>query len=236
MARAQDEGAPPEAVELYQRGSEHYRAGRYREAIKDLKAALALDPNSPNLVYNVARVSELLGNLSEAIEYYERYIALLPASQRKERQDAEATIRRLEGARDELSAQADTSSALREPIIVEVEAPPMGKADLYFWATAGLGVAALAGSAVTGLLALRREQEVRDFVAGPDGSAGERQSIMDEADTLALTTDLLLVGGTLSVASAASLFFFRDPGPAETRGPHAKLSVSPTGAVLTGQF
>ena len=49
---------PAGAIERYNRGRAHYQAGRYREALAELEKALALDPNSPNLVYNVARVYE----------------------------------------------------------------------------------------------------------------------------------------------------------------------------------
>lgn len=238
VARAAPKDGPPErAVELYQRGSEHYQAGRYHDAITDLKAALALDPESPNLLYNVARVSELLGNVSEAIEYYERYVELLPGSQAAERDEAQATIRRLEGARAELSAQAQ-AGGLREPVIVEVEAPPLGKADLLFWATAGLGVVAIAGAATTGVMALQREKAVRDFVAGPDGSVGERAALTDEANALALGSDLLWATGALSLVGAVSLYFLRDPeanSPSED-APAAQIELHGAGLRLSGRF
>ena len=55
--------APPEAKTHFDSGREHFRAGRYREAIVELKAALELDPDSPTLMYNVAYANELLGDL-----------------------------------------------------------------------------------------------------------------------------------------------------------------------------
>jgi tetratricopeptide (TPR) repeat protein len=96
---------PAEALEHYERGRREYLAGRYREALQELKVALALDPNSPNLVYNVARVNEDLADLDEAIKYYRRYHALLPPAAHEERDKTEKTIRRLQGAKDEQTQQ-----------------------------------------------------------------------------------------------------------------------------------
>src|SRR5262245_50184844 len=83
-ARARAEGpelqkadAPPEAMEHFDRGRSLFRAGRYREAIVELKAALELDPKSPVLMYNVAYTSELQGDLRQAAAYYRKYLAAL---------------------------------------------------------------------------------------------------------------------------------------------------------------
>src|SRR5262245_38941542 len=78
-------GPPPEALAHYNRGRAHYQAGRYREAVVELEKALSLDPQSPNLVYNVARVYELLGDMERSIAFYERYKRMLPAQEREER-------------------------------------------------------------------------------------------------------------------------------------------------------
>src|SRR5262245_24814610 len=54
---------PDAAIQHYSIGREHYQAGRYREALNELEQAVRLDPASPNLVFNVARVYELLGEI-----------------------------------------------------------------------------------------------------------------------------------------------------------------------------
>jgi tetratricopeptide (TPR) repeat protein len=89
-------GEPPaEALKHYERGRALYKAGRYREALAELQMALFLDPNSPNLVYNVARVHELLGEIDLAIEHYVRYQKLLPPDQADEIARVESTSRRI---------------------------------------------------------------------------------------------------------------------------------------------
>jgi tetratricopeptide (TPR) repeat protein len=88
---ASKQPASPQAKAHFERGREHFRAGRYREAIVELKAALELDSKSPNLTYNVAYTNELLGDLAEAIVYYRRYLELLPDSAADERKKVEVT-------------------------------------------------------------------------------------------------------------------------------------------------
>ncbi len=235
--KLQSAQAPPEAMARFDKGRTHFRAGRYREAIVELKAALDLDPGSPVLRYNVAYTSELLGDLPEAIKYYRRYLAALPRSAREERQRTRTTLRRLEGRREVAEdEEADDGS---------------GRADALFWVTLGGGAALLGGAAVTGVMALDREDQVALFVAGRDGSLGERQALLDESNDLALASDLLIAGGAALVATSALLFFLRgDEEPVEPakparggrrgkkRAPRAALSSDGRGAyfVLQSQF
>jgi len=99
-ARAQEggEGTSPEAVRFFAEAREHCAGGRYQDAARALERALVLDPDSPTLAYNLARVGELLGDLGAALELYQRYQRLLPQQQAGEQEQADGTIRRLEGA------------------------------------------------------------------------------------------------------------------------------------------
>lgn len=224
-AAAQSE-PPQEAIALYRSGRAHYDAGRYREAIVDLKAALALDPESPNLLYNVARVSELLGNLDEAIAYYTRYVGMLTDAENDERERIRAIVRRLEGARSEVSTQASQQTeTLRE--VVYVEPTPSGQADALFWIVGGSGVALIGGSVAFGVMALIREDAASRFVIGQDGNASNRQTLVNQADGFALASDLSLGAGLAAVTTAALLYFLRNPERGEER--HVQVSVSSDG-------
>lgn len=230
-ASAQSE-APQEAIDLYRSGRAHYDAGRYRDAIVDLKAALALDPESPNLLYNVARVSELLGNLDEAIAYYTRYVGMLSDAENDERERITATIHRLEGARTELAAHANQQpETLRE--VIYREPPAAGTADALFWITGGTGVVLIGGSIVTGVLALVREKEANKFVIGQDGNAAERAQLIHQTDTLALVSDLMLIGGIASLAGATALYFLREPEAPPERRVQVSLFGTRDGAMLS---
>lgn len=222
--------APPEAMAHFERGREHFRAGRYREAIADLKTALALDPASPTLMYNVAYTHELLGEHDEAIAYYRKYLDALPASAKQERDKTRITLHRLEGHRAiAIPADRDPSAHTQPAAFGAPDARGFGNADAWFWGSLGGGAALLAGAAVTGLLALEREDRIAAFVAGGDGSLGDRQALIDEADRLALASDLLVGGGAALVTAAALLFVLRDADP---EPPRATLTVGRRAAML----
>jgi len=212
----QNAEAPPEAKTHFELGREHFRAGRYREAIVELEAALELDPGSPTLMYNVAYANELLGELEQAIVYYRKYIDALPASADEEREKTRVTLRRLQGHRAHVEAEPEPepSPSQPEPAPAQPAPPPasdgLGRADGWFWLSLGAGVAMLGGATATGIMALDREDAVAEFVVGQDGSLGERQELLDEADRLALASDLLIGGGAALVTAAALLFFLRD--------------------------
>ncbi|MFI5306905.1 MAG: tetratricopeptide repeat protein [Polyangiales bacterium] len=230
--------APPEAIDHYARGREYFRVGQYAEAIVELKAALELDPTSPNLAYNVAYTSELLGNVREAIDYYRKYLANLPQTETEERQKTLATLRRLEGR---LAAEAAPPPATTEtkPTPAPASTTGLGRADAWFWATLGGGAALLVGGTVTGVLALERRNEARAFVVGRDGTLAQRNKKSDQASTFALATDILLPAGAVVVASAALLFLLREPGD-EPRGASPTASLTTNGhttlITLSGQF
>ena len=168
-ARAEDD-APAAAIAHYNRAREHYQAGQYRQAVAELERALKLDPSSPNLVYNVARVYELLGEIERAIEYYSSYEKMLPKREREERERVQAVLQRLRGARQEVERPLDDPTDPQKPVRRPDEpALERGVADTAFWSTAGLGAAALIGGGVVGWLAMQEEQEALDFrLTSPD--------------------------------------------------------------------
>jgi tetratricopeptide (TPR) repeat protein len=206
--------------------------GRYREALTELKEALDLDRDAPDLLYNVARVYENLNELDEAIAYYQRYLEHVPLSQMEERDRTEKTIRRLQGAKQASPQQP------RATIVRQVPAKShFGRADLAFWITSGAGVALLAGGATCGVLAIRKYDAVGDFVVGADGSLDKRKGLSDDAKRFALLADGLFVAGGLALTSAALLFLLLDAEEPKPRaatwhfglnvaGPAAQLSVT----------
>ncbi len=242
---AQDAEAPPpppEALALYRRGRELYAEGRYREAAVELERAQVLSPTSPNLVFNVARVYELLGEIDKSISFYQRYLRLLPPSETAERDRIEGTLRRLEGARDEVSRPAEATAptpppdaALRDPQPVRVQ--ERGVADALFWITASAGAALVVGGTVAGLLALESEGEVRDYVIGVDGAFEDRQTFADRADALSVIADVLFISGGVTLAASALLFALRERTVERYPGlggdVRADLTVLPGGGLVT---
>ncbi len=239
-ASAQANETPPQgAVEHYNRGRAHYQAGRYREALRELERALTMDPRSPNLVYNVARVHELLGELEEAIQFYRRYRDMLPMAERDERERIQAIVLRLLGALKHATPnQPAVEERLREPSARPVRME-RGVADGAFWTTAVMGASALAASAVTGGLALKTERDVEGFVVGADGPNDEREKLAKKADRLALSSDVTFIIGTTFAVTSILLYMLRErPVSDEDRAYQEedaglRLGASPTGVVLT---
>lgn len=199
---------PPAALEHYNRGRAHYQAGRYLEAVEELEEALTLDPGSPNLVYNLARVYELLGDIDRALPHYEHYSDMLPASAVEERDRVDSTIKRLRGARSSLGPkQEQPERQLRPPnLIARTE---RGVADAAFWTMASLSLAAFAAGGVTGALALRAEKEARDFVLGRDGDLAERDQHAEHADRMALVSDVSVAAGAVGGLTTVLLYALR---------------------------
>lgn len=230
-ARAQDEPRQPpaEAVQFYESGAEHYRAGRYQEAIVDLERALALDPQSRTLAYNLARVYELTGDLERAIDYYQQYLVfVIEDGDAEERERIEGTVERLQGALDQQPDEPPPPVDAPPPPPVETR---RGVADVPVFVSAAAAGALIVTGAVAGGLALRRHGQYEDFVLGPSGTADERQSFRDQAERLALVSDVLIVAGALTGTAALLLYALRTEtveGPAR-----ASVSVTPDGATLT---
>lgn len=224
-----DASAPPaEALTHYNRGRELYQAGRYREAVVELEQASRLDPESANLVYNLARVYELLGELDLAIRNYQRYRTMLPASETAELARVESTLQRLEGARDEVVREPS------EPKTILVAASPRrrGRADGAFWATASIAASALAAGGVTGLLALQEEREAERFTLGEDGSVEARARLETRADRLALSSDLLMLAGATLGITAILLYALREKPAGQDPQARVQLGALPGGALL----
>jgi tetratricopeptide (TPR) repeat protein len=216
---------PSAAIEHYNRGREHYQAGRYREALAELEQAVRLDPASPNLVFNVARVYELLGEIDHAIAFYRRYRDMLPASEQAERERTTLTLQRLEGARGQLVTE--------EPAKVAPSETKHGVADPTFWTVASLGALTLAGAGVVGYLALDAEKQSDAFVLGADGSAKRREKLVTRADHLALAGDtMLVVGATLTVAAVLLYVLREQPVVATPARPTLDLKLAHGGAYL----
>ncbi len=217
---------PPAALEHYNRGRAHYQAGRYHEAVSELEQALTLDPGSPNLVYNLARVYELLGDIDRALPHYQHYRDILPATALDERARIDSTLQRLRGARKTMLPKAELAETqLRPPnLIARTE---RGVADAAFWTLASLSLAALAAGVISGGMALKANKESRDFVLGVDGDLPERNRHADRADRLALISDVSIGAGAVGSLTSILLYALRTRTIIE-----AQAAVGPTGFVL----
>lgn len=199
---------PPEAMQYFEAGRAHYEAGRYQEASESLEQALTLDPESETLIFNLARIYELLGDLDRAISFGERYRVMV-AENPEEINRADATLRRLEGAREWLalreSGQVPELRGLAPRVIVR----DRGVVDTAFWAVLSAGAGLLAGGAVLGGFAISRQNQANDILAASDADQAERENLREKADGLALGADVMLIAGGATVTAALLLYLLR---------------------------
>jgi tetratricopeptide (TPR) repeat protein len=155
------------AHKLFDQSELRYREGKFQEAAVLLREAYALDP-APILLFNLARALESAGDLSGAVDAYERYLEADPNAKdrgavEKRVENLHAQIKEkedLKRARDqearrlaELEEQAKLSEARREK---------GSSIDPLPWITVGAGAAGLIAGGVIGYLALQRHNEAVD--------------------------------------------------------------------------
>lgn len=197
--------APAAAVASYEEGRSHYQAGRYEEAAESMRRALELDPGKPVLVYNLARICELQGNLDEALRYAQEYRTLVVGTE--EEAEAERIIRRLEGAREYFAIrQADEAPELRSIHETTVTVTERGVADGLFWGVLGTSFAFGALAAVTGGLALRDRNRANNLQARSQNDVLRRESIRERSEHLALVSDISI--GLFAIGSVTSLLLY----------------------------
>jgi tetratricopeptide (TPR) repeat protein len=223
-AQSDDEPAKPEsaakkeAERHYKRARELYQLGRYREAIAQLEAALKLDPDGAELLYNLGLIHEKLGDVDEAVDAYRKYLKVLgDDADPEEKKKIVGVIKRLEGAKQELAA--------REAKKTEHRFTPVTTGLLV-----GGGVAVIA-SAVFGVMALNKDKDARNFVVGSGGSPNDRDALIHTAHVDAAVADVFGVIAIGCVGAALTLYFTTDfpkeDDATTTPKPTAALRFSP---------
>ncbi len=190
----------PEALALYQRSEELYDQGRYQEAVVALLRVIELDPDAPELYYNIALAYEHLTEFDQALEYLNRYLQYDIGDE--ERARVERMMARVRGAR---AYQPPTPDSITETRVVVQR---VGLADAWFWAMVGTTIFFAGGAAVTGGFALSwaNAADADEFTLGRDGDHEEQQRWVHVADSLTIATDVL-VGAASATAIAALLLY-----------------------------
>jgi tetratricopeptide (TPR) repeat protein len=186
-ARAQNAGNREAARAAFDEATRQFEHRNYQLALEGFQRSYDLMEGQPTqiiILYNVARSHEELGNLREALEAFERYAANAPA-------DApylEETGDRVRDLRARIAASSDGGEALLFSGI----------------AIAGVGIAELVASIITGALALDGEARLESMCEGML-CAPSAQGLIDETRTLGLATDVLWISGAVLAAVGATL-------------------------------
>ncbi len=234
---AEESSEEREMLRLSAEGVSLYKNARYREAIERFEKAFEIVQDA-NLLFNLGRCHQSLGQFEEAIAYYQRFIAQPGISD----SDRSRAAKRIESLRAKLNARQ-----VREPPPEDAEkntrgasAPPprvkagMSTQRILAWSFIGGGGAALLLGGIFGGLALGAES---DFEAAT--TVTDKESTRDQIKTRALVADLGIGVGLAAVTTGVVLFFLE--GPRKTRQ-ETEISIAPrlgpgeAGVVLGARF
>ncbi|WP_437694044.1 tetratricopeptide repeat protein [Sorangium sp. So ce176] len=223
------------ATALHDQAQGLYQHGEYRAAIAKLQAAVELDPEGKELIYNLAVIHERLGEIDRAEHYYVRYLAMetLP----KEREQVMAVLKRLKGAKRELSSAkpspaappsaAGTAAPLpllprvsllpllpRRSVVAANPRPPTP----WLFVSGGIAAGSLVVGGVFAALAVARDPSPRERT-GDGLSVADLQADASAAHRFAVVADVALLAAGLSGAAALYLYL-------STRAPAARPGAS----------
>jgi tetratricopeptide (TPR) repeat protein len=246
--RAADDGASDARVaELNEAGAKHYAKRNYRQAIESFIEAYAID-HDPNLLFNIARCYEELGETGAAIEKYEAYIAA-PGAEAEGRVRAENSLRALKQLKRDVPADDDRapegSASPGEPAEIPAEEPSHGVSPIVKWGTLGGGVLLTGLGATFYYLGAQDHAEVTDAAGYGDPNAvypmtrSEAQALVDSGDTKKLLGGIGMgVGGALIVTSVVLFVTGGKPSSGETSGVAFHFAPGPRDvtASLSGRF
>lgn len=250
-ARAAADGAPParlaavassqqdrheRALALHDEARELYAHGHYRAAVARLEAALALDPEGKELVYNLALIHERLGEVDAAALYYRRYLAMETVP--REREKIQRVLRRLEGAREELGASPEAPKLPPSAPVAPV-APPRVVSP-WIVITGLVGATGICTSVVLGISALVRSPGA-DAMINPsftadqlvaEAGAAHRQIV---GANIALLVGLAATGATVVLYSTSRVAPSPSPSP-KPPAPRVDLALGPFSGALKVSF
>lgn len=206
------------AVELHDEAKSLYERGQYRRAIAKLEAALELDPDGTELVYNLALIHEKLAEPDVAEGYYRRYVDMETDPRARER--AIATLKRLEGAKKSVPedlqerAPAPSSSAPPAPSSSAPPPPPVRRTPSpMVFVLGGVAVAAASIGVGFGVSALSTHPD--GLSTGPHTTSYDLEARASSARTQALVADLAFVTSVVLGAATAVLYLLETrPTPA----------------------
>lgn len=231
--------AAPTALELSEQARSRYESGDFARALTLFNQSYERDPD-PNLLFNIARCHEKLGDTAAAIDKYEAFLASAGA-------DPEG-LKKAQASRDDLvkSRERRASAAETTPVRstfgddgAREDDKSAGSSHLASWLLLGAGVAAAASGVVVYSLGVSDHNDVEDQAGYGDPTRvapmtqRQAEERIDSGNTKKLVGGLLLGGGGALLASSAVLFLL-DPGQQSKVG----FDLSPRGGsvAIRGRF
>jgi tetratricopeptide (TPR) repeat protein len=233
IVSAEQEARVKQAMALHDEARELHAHGRYRAAIARLEAALALDPQGKELVYNLALIHERLGEIDPAVAYYRRYLET--ETDPREREKIEGVLQRLDGAKQDLGvAPASAPPAVAAPVVA---APPRSFGP-WVVVTGAVGAMGLLTGAVLGISALVRSPGA-SATTGPRVTADDLLADARAAHRQAVGADIALLIGLAATGAAVGIHLGTRPVAASTprpASPRVDVAVGPLAGTLRVSF
>jgi tetratricopeptide (TPR) repeat protein len=212
-------------AQLNEEGATFYQQRDYRRAIERFIQAYAMDPD-PNLLFNIARSYERLGEVDAAIEKYEQFLNT-PGADANGRNRAQESLRVLrESKQSQGAASPAAAGSATEPTLPASAAPSAANGgsagpSVLPWVALGGGVVFTALGASLYLLGASDHNEVTDARGyGDDGAVvpmtrAEAEDLVSSGDTKKLLGGIGLGLGGALLTTSVILLAIRDSGSAE---------------------
>lgn len=230
-------------AQLNEEGAAFYAARDYRRAIEKFIQAYAID-SDPNLLFNIARCYEELGEVDAAIEKYEQFLKT-PGADAKGRQRARESLTALREGQASAGTPASTGAtapegekgaAASEPA---ADAAPSGPSP-WRWVVLGGSVLSAAVGTTFYVMGASDHSEVTDAQGYGDPTQvasltqKQAQDLKDSGDSKKLIGGISLgLAGALAATYVVMLVTQDEPQATET--PSLALDWSPNGTSVTWQ-
>lgn len=212
-ARAADDQVA-KVEQIFADGAALFNAGRYREALAEFEKGYAIYP-AANLIFNMARCHEALGNTDLAIAHLERFLQQVDIDP-KDKLTAEKKLSYLRRAKTRVVVEPsalDPASSGNQAQGAGAPAPAAPSKPVSFspwqYVALGAGVALVGGGAVALVLGAKDQDEVaelnRKAKAGEPISRAQVEDAQDKADTKKLIGSVLTGVGAASVITGGVL-------------------------------
>lgn len=198
-----------EAEALFFKGFVQFQSAKYEEAAELFQRAYTLVPHD-DLLYNVARSRELLGDKTTAIQWYRAYLNTKPV-------DETTIIHRLKLLGGETTPQALASDVKGGPVTLTEVAP----VSLTPWLVTGLGVALAGVGVYYGLEASSLAEEAR-----ASSTKSGYSKYKSDAEGAAMIADLSFVGATLALGAGVYLLLSEDKQQGQQLNQDVEVSAS----------
>ncbi len=231
VARAEpDPTAKKHAAELAAESAQHYKRGEFEVSVALLRQAYALYPE-PNLLYNLGRSLESLGDVKGAVEAYESYLATAKAIEdRGAIERRVATLKADLAEKERLAKPAEVPAPPPAPVVVQPLPAPAQPADTTEhvsalpWIPIVAGLAVVGGGAYFGHASSTKHDQAVVASVGTDAQQLQSDATNDAkyANVLFVAGGVVLAGGVIweIVARATSHHASNAVG--------ARIHVSPT--------